>query len=429
MPLIDHLAAFLGRLSPIQTAWIAYSGGVDSTVLLHAASRLQNGLDLRAVHVNHHLHAEAGRWAGHCESVCKQWAVPLTVRAVDARAAAGQSPEAAAREARYEAFRALLQPGEVLLTAQHRDDQGETLLLQLFRGAGPAGLAGMPAVAELGRGRLARPLLDISRDTLLAYAREHRLSWVEDSSNAHPGFSRNYLRHRIWPRLLHHWPGLGRTLARAARLQAGATEVLADCARADLERVADAASGALSVRELGALSPARRNNLLRHWVGRHGARMPSEAVLEQIAAAAAARRDAAPCVTWGGLEVRRYRDRLYLVAPLEPVESGEHRLDADGAVRLPGLDLRLDADRLARLGLNTQNLEWPLYIRFRRGGERIRLPGRAHHHSLKKLLQERAVPPWLRDRLPLVYCGDELIAVLGLEPPVIAAGRSATGNR
>lgn len=416
-----RLEAFLERLPPAGRVLVGFSGGLDSTVLLHALSVLEPRPPLHAIHIDHGLSPGAGRWAAHCEALCRDWDIPLAVRRVEAAAAPGESPEAAARRARYEAFEALVQPGDCLLIAHHRDDQAETVLLQLLRGAGPAGLAAMPALAAFGPGRLGRPLLECSRDELHDYARRHALSWVEDDSNADHGFSRNYLRHRVMPAIAGHWPGCAVTLSRAARVQARAAAVLEEVGAQDCA-AAQTAGGTLSIAGLQHLSLARRANAVRCWLRERGAPVPGEAVLEQILGAAAARGDAAPRVAWQGVELRRYRDGLYLLRPPADEPAPEYRWPHGRPLHIEPLSLTLDRERLQAQGLALERAAGPLTVRFRRGGERLRLPGREHRHSLKKLLQARGVPPWLRDRLPLLYHGDDLIAVLGLEPPLIAAG-------
>jgi tRNA(Ile)-lysidine synthase len=419
--------ALISRDQPVARYWVGFSGGLDSTVLLHAMQRLHLPQALVAVHVNHGLHPDAARWVAHCRRVCHDWNIRLEVVEVDARAAPGESPEAAARQARYGVFQKLLSPGDCLLTAQHEDDQAETLLLQLLRGGGPAGLAAMPPVAGLAAGRLGRPLLAFGREDLHAYAEAESLRWIEDGSNADPGFDRNYLRHRVLPLLKARWPGYAKTLARAARHQAEAAALLAQTAEADLAAARGDDPGALSVARLRAFSGVRRRNIIRHWLKRQAGILPTEAVLDQIGMILTAAPDRRPEVRWANTEVRRYRDGLFVMPSVAVSDPGrEYHWPPGVALPLPELGITLD-----RLELESRGIVLPaaaLRVRFRRGGERIRLPGRGHSHSLKKLLQERGVPPWLRERLPLVYEGEgegeRLVAVLGLQPPIVADGIS-----
>jgi tRNA(Ile)-lysidine synthase len=410
-------AQLLARLNT-QTAsacWVAYSGGMDSHVLLHALTRQRQdlALPLGAVHVNHGLHAHSAAWAEHCRAVCADLGVEFVLLAGDARPAPGESPEAAARALRYGLLGDWLPPGALLLSAHHQDDQAETLLLQLLRGAGPKGLSAMPARAVLGQGSLLRPLLDYGRAELLAYAEREGLAWIEDPSNADTRLDRNFLRQRLLPELKARWPAASAVLARSAELCAEAAELQDLVAAQDRLGMPGTRHGTLSVVALQRLPEARQRNLLRHWLQAAGFSLPSRSVLGRILAEVlAARPDAEPCVHWPGAEVRRYRDDLYVMAPLQPVVV-EPGLDwAPGQVLvLPGGVLSAEAvtGEGMRLVAGTR-----LQVRFRQGGEQLRLPGRDHRNALKQLLQERGVPPWERERLPLLYRGEELAAVADL---------------
>lgn len=420
----SQLATALARIcrdKPAARYWIGFSGGLDSTVLLHAMWSLRPPQALAAVHINHGLHPDAPQWAAHCRQVCRDRDVRLEVIEVDARAGRGESPEAAARQARYAAFRNLLEPGDYLLTAQHEDDQAETLLLQLLRGGGPAGLAAMPPVTGLAAGWHGRPLLAFSRAALGIYAEAEGLQWIEDGSNTDPGFDRNYLRHHVLPHLRSRWPGHAKTLARAARHQAAAAALLVETAEADFAAVRGDYPGTLSISRLREFSEIRRRNVIRHWLKRQALGLPTEAVLEQIGALLTAAPDRCPEVRWGNTEVRRYRDGLFFLQSMDVPDPGrEYHWPPGTALSLPELGLTLDRRELESRGVVLPAAA--LRVRFRRGGERIRLLGRRHSHSLKKLLQECGVPPWLRERLPLVYEGERLVAVLGLQPAIAADG-------
>lgn len=403
------------------TYWVAFSGGLDSQVLLHALAGLRADLPgrLGAIHVNHNLQAAAADWANRCRGFCQVQGIEYRELAVRARAQAGESPEAAARQARYRAFSDELVSGEVLLTAHHQDDQAETLLLQLLRGAGPKGLAAMPAVSVLGQGRLLRPLLEVGRAQLHAYAERHALQWIEDPSNAQLDFDRNFLRHRILPALRGRWPALGKVLARAAVHQAEAAHLLEDLARLDLARAPGASETengvcTRSIPMLLALSAPRRANLLRYWLHQHGAPVPSTAVLARIDRDVLnAAQDAEPEVHWGGVVVRRYRDRLFLETQpqTEPV-ADLYPWSAEQAVAIAGGVL--SPVRGVGKGVAVRHLAGrTLRVAFRRGGERLQPAGRREHHSLKHLFQDAGVPPWERARVPLLYLDDILIAVAG----------------
>ncbi|MEN8106478.1 MAG: tRNA lysidine(34) synthetase TilS [Pseudomonadota bacterium] len=409
--------------------WVAYSGGVDSHVLLHALTALRDSLAAApgAVHVNHGLQAAAGKWQEHCRSVCRALAVPLVELQVDGRAVGGESPEAAARQARYSALQDWLPDGHCLLTAQHQDDQAETLLLQLLRGSGVKGLAAMPAASTFGAGHLLRPLLAVRRVDLLAYAQQHGLQWVEDPSNTDTGLDRNFLRHRILPVLRERWPATSETLARSAAHCAEAATLLGQLADSDINDVCHEQMACLSIPALQQLTPARQRNVLRSWLVQHSGGAPSAAVLSRISNdILGSRADAEPCVRFAAQEVRRYRDRLYLQRQA-PVHNPAMVLDWDlrGPLLLPAAGGSLTASRESGNGIRLAAINRQVRVSYRRGGERCRPAGRQHHHSLKKLFQERGVPPWERQRIPLIYVDDRLAAVAGhwvCEPFSAAAG-------
>lgn len=403
--------------APSGAGWaVAYSGGHDSTVLLHAMTALRPRLGparLRALHVDHGLAAESGDWARACRETCTRLGVACEVMVVDAGAASGESPEAAAREARYAALAGALLPGEVLLTAHHADDQLETVFLQLLRGAGVAGLAAMPRDVALGPGRHRRPLLDFTRAELACWAEEQGLRFVDDPANREPRYARSYFRQRVLPRLLAYWPAAASSVARTAELCAETARLLAEVGRADADACRDA--DGLAVAALAALSPERQRNAVRHEALRLGLPLPdrrrTEELLRQAMAAAP---DATPLVRWPGAAAFRHRGRLRLVAgsALEVPEGEREWPDP-----LRPLDLGAGLGRLSLEwtmlgGLDPQALgELPWRVAWRSGGERIRLPGGRHRRPLKKLLNEAGVASWLRSRIPLVEIGGSLAAV------------------
>lgn len=407
-------AALATRLEPYRHCrrwWVAYSGGLDSRVLLELCWRLarQSGWPpLAAIHVNHQLNPAADAWADHCRDTCERLGLPLTIVRADVQPS-GEGIEAAARQARYRAFETLLAGDELLLQAHHADDQAETVLLRLLRGAAPSQLAAIPARRSLARGELFRPLLKCTRDELAAYARSNALQWIEDASNADERFDRNYLRHSVTPRLARRWPRYRAALAQVASQAADMAGLLAELATVDL---ASCVSGEqLMVSACQALSPTRRDNLLRFWLDQRRLPAPSAPQLQQMRAMLDARPDAEPVVGWKGVEVRRFRDRLYAMAPLPELEAWRSRAwDPATPIDLPGSG-QLIAVATRGAGLR-QGLA--LEVRPRQGGERCRPLGRKHSQTLRRLLQERGVPPWWRNRLPLVYSGDDLAAVADL---------------
>lgn len=402
---------------PVPSGWlVAYSGGLDSSVLLCAMARLRARLaqPLRAVHIHHGLLPHADAWTRHCQAVCERLAVPLEVVRLELEVPPGESLEAVARAARYRAIAGLLRPGEMLLTAQHRDDQAETFLLQALRGAGIDGLAGMPRCRPWHAGWQARPLLDFPRVALRAWAEEQGIEWIDDPSNRDRRFDRNHLRHAVMPMLRERWPGAGQTLARSAGHLAEGLAVLREVAQADLDRCR--AGRALRLDCLAGLSPGRRALLLRAWIREQGHALPDQrrmrTIASQIQEAAA---DRSPRIDWGDVSLRRYRDRLYLTPnPLpEPPESGLAWPDAS-PLRLPSGcgELRLEE---AATGLPVRYWhEGRVRVRWPAAGLRCRLPGRSGSRSLKKLCQEAGIPPWQRPYLPLIHVDQRLVAIGGL---------------
>ncbi len=402
-------------------AWrIAFSGGLDSTVLLHLLARLRDRHALppiSAIHVHHGLQAVADAWVGHCRAQCAALGVPLEVRHV--RVAGGASVERAAREARYAVFAELLGEGELLLLAQHRDDQAETLLLRLLRGAGVRGLAAMPASRPLAAGVLLRPLLGIGRAELEAWARVQQLQWVEDPSNTDITLARNFLRREILPRLSSHWPAASAVLARDAEQLAEADGLLGELAALDLQAADTPAQPdwlclpSLELASLQALSAARQRNALRHWL-RPLTLLPERehwAGWVDLRDAGAA---AAPLWRLAGGELQRHGGRLWWL-------SGAWLQVPEGRVvdwRDPAQPLELPGN--GRVWLEGRAPALPLQVRYRQGGEVLELLGRGHR-DLKRLLQESGLPPFVRGRLPLLYAGGQLLALANLPQLKLAA--------
>ncbi len=408
----ERLAAALDGLDP---GWrgaklcVAVSGGLDSAVLLHALALLapKAGAALRAFHVDHGLQPSAPEWARACADSCRGLGIPFATAALALAPRKGESVEAAAREARYAALAGALADGERVLTAHHRDDQLETVLIQLLRGSGLAGLAAMPARAALGGGWLLRPLLGFDRAELAAYAHGHGLAWHEDPMNAGLRFDRAWLRQRVLPALRERWPAAAATVARSSRHVAEAARLLEEVAVADAAGVLEA--GRLSIAGLARLSRERQSNLLRWWLRSRGLGAPPAARLGRgFEDLLAARPDRAPCLAWEGGEIRRYRGRLYALAGLPKPQ-------ADGVRSAAAWDLGAGLGCLRLVagshgGLCATRAASP-ELRFRAGGEHLKPhPGRPRKR-LKDLCQEAGVVPWMRNRLPLVYVGAKLAAV------------------
>jgi tRNA(Ile)-lysidine synthase len=414
--LLQRLAELEGRASPPKRFLIALSGGLDSTVLAHmlATTRQRHGKSLTVIHVDHRIQPDSQSWAGHCERFAQELELEFVCEVVRVAADGGDGPEAAARAARYAALETHVAAGDWLLSAHHEDDQAETLLLNLLRGSGPAGLAGMQAMRRFADGWLTRPLLGVSRDELVAYANREELNWIDDTSNEDSGFDRNFLRNEVLTILKTRWPHAGARLARSAALARDASNLLADLADLDI----DASGGAcnkLPVESLVDLSPSRQKNLLRRAAQVSGLPAPAavhlQAIVEQLLPA---REDAEPVVSWPGGEARRYRNTLFLQPTFRAAsfESGTS-FDAGGVPVGPGLGT-LTLGPGDGPGLSEAILSQGLCVRRREGGEEIKPVDQVHTRKLKKLLHEAGVRAWLRDQLPLVYSGDKLVAVADL---------------
>lgn len=385
---------------------VAFSGGMDSTALLHAlaGNNAVQAHGLRALHVHHGLSADADAWASHCAGVCASWNVPFDAARVQVDLSAGLGIEGAARSARHAAFAHALRPGEYLALAHHLDDQAETFLLRALRGSGVDGLAAMRTVRPFGAGHLWRPWLAVPRDAIAAYARAQELCWIDDPANDETRFDRNFLRHRIIPLLRERWPHAAAVLSRSASLAGAAAAALSVQDRIALDALSAGDRARLDVTGLLALTKEQRARLLRLWVADLGLPpLPSRGVESFEDDLLHARLDGAAAFAWEQACIRRWRHGLY---------AG--RADGPPPIYPASWDgippLRSDqGDELCLEGSNC--LSEPVLVGLRIGGERIRLPGREHRHALKNVLQDLGIPPWIRPRLPLLYAADgELLA-------------------
>ncbi len=394
---------------------VGLSGGLDSTVLLHAlAQRRADFESLRALHVHHGLLPEADGWSEHCQRLCADLAVELRVHNVSVDRDSGQGLEAAARDARHGAFATELREGESLVLAHHRDDQAETVLLRLLRGSGSGGLAAMRSERFIGAHALLRPLLGLGRAELQEYALSHALSWCEDPSNADTGPDRNFLRHRVLPLLAQRWPQAGSALARSANLLEEDDVLLDAEAARRLDALVQDEETSLDASGLLLLEPAWRARVLRLWLERLGLPpLVADAPAIISRQVLGAEPDRVALYRWSGAELKRWRGCL--VASLEDAQSDAEvslRWDGMAALAFPrGGQLEfLRPDATPAISLDEGGFG-DCRVASRVGGERIRLPGRNHHHLLKHLLQEAQVPPWERQRIPLLFAGDgELLA-------------------
>lgn len=416
-----QIAPFRGRV-----LWIGFSGGIDSHVLLHALSRLRldDAFTLRPVHIDHGLHEASGDWADHCQSVCSDLGMECAVVSIDVSEEGGDGPEAAARRARYRALATLIGSNELLLTAHHAQDQAETILMHLLKGAGTAGLRGMRRERPFGAGVLLRPLLGVSPDQIQDYASTHGLEWIEDPSNRGLRHDRNFVRHRLWPLMQERWPGMLKTLVRAGRHAEATQSILDGLADDDLEQLTEVPgpmehftiARRLAINPLRRIDQRRQANALRRWIATAGVRLPNESRLLEIIHQLVNRNGSSGIVAWDEVEVRKYRDALYLLhLPLEvPRDELPWRLGEP--IRLPGDFGDLMAEPATGEGVSVRAIgRGDAAIRWRRGGERLRLGTSNHQHqALKKILQAEKVPPWVRERLPLVCLNGEVVCVPGV---------------
>jgi tRNA(Ile)-lysidine synthase len=415
----ERVADSLCQLVPAQcSVKLGLSGGVDSVVLLHLLCSLapRYSWQISALHVHHGISPNADAWAEFCAGLCANYKVPLLIEYVDISQLRNEHGiEAAARKLRHAAF--AQQDCDFIALAHHADDQVETLLLQLLRGAGIKGVAAMPLLKP-GTSQTAatlRPLLDVHRSELLKYAQQHHLKWVEDESNADDYYPRNFLRNQLLPMLEEKFPAYRDTLSRSARHFAEAGELLDELAQQDTN---DWTSGApLEIASLRALSLTRAKNLLRYFLHVSGAPMPQTLQLDDMLhQLLTVREDSAVCVEFGGWQVRYYQNKVYVLR--EPGDFDPTlKLDWLGEAELlwPASNTNLIFLQTLGQGVSLKKLQQArVTLRLRSGGESLRPHAEAATRSLKNLLQEYRIPPWLRERLPLLYCGEELVSVIGV---------------
>ncbi len=433
-PLLARVSAILGRHVRRGDRLVAgLSGGIDSVVLLDLLQRAAKkiGFELAALHVNHQINPAAAAWARFCRAYCRRLGVALTV--VKVKVPREASLEAAARRARYAAFATL--PADFVALAHNLDDQAETVLLQLLRGAGVKGASAMPVLRGDGRGEtgeeqnrfqparlpphslpltpsILRPVLDIPRSEIEVYAKSRKLKWIEDDSNADTGFDRNFVRHRLMPVIAQRYPAYRQTLARASRNFADAARLLDDLASMDARIDAQR----LKIAPLRALTAVRAKNTLRFFLATRGVTMPNEARLAECARQLQQPRAGRLVIDLGAHELRGFGGELQVVAKVLPVPHELTRTWNGGArMPVPELGATLIMKKCRGAGISVEKLKSaPVTIRLRRGGERLRPDARRPRRSLKNLMQEAHLAPWLRERLPLLFCGDALVYVPGI---------------
>ncbi len=396
------LARLPGRFPDAKRWLIAYSGGLDSQVLLTAAAEVLPHAQLLAVHVHHGLQAAGDDWAASCQHHSSELNIDFQL----CRVAPQSSSEAAARDARYQAFATLMQPGDVLLMAHHANDQAETLLYRLIRGAGVAGLSAMPVERPLGQGKLVRPFLSLSRSVLESWARQRELDWVEDPSNAYQQYARNYLRHQVMPVITQRWPGAVTQFVETAGYMAEARELLDVLAEQDAVSCLESPE-VLQLPPLFQLSETRQNNLLRYWLRSHQCVLGTESLHQLRRQFLQGKGNPERLLQLQpDLHLRTYRERLFLWRPSvlsTCLTAGPLTLQPGSAISLAGGVLRIDGDAPGQNGI--------MQLKYRQGGEQLHPAGRGVGVSLSKLFQEVGVPPWLRDSWPLL-CDDKGILVV-----------------
>jgi len=363
---------------------IALSGGIDSVVLLHFLNSHYPG-NIRAIHINHNLSKHSKDWSLFCKELCHKQDIEF--KSIDINIKTSSNVEENARKKRYNSLKSELSKNEVLCTAHHQEDQSETFLLQLFRGSGVAGLASMPKMKSFADTFLYRPFLNISKQLIVDYATKNNLDWVEDDSNINLNFKRNLLRLEFIPKLESGFEGVIKNISRSAYHQSEALKLINDLAKIDIEKFNLVINHKIQVLSLIQLPERRVANVLRYYIAQRGFLMPSNKVLTELISVLRAKDDAKVILKWHLYEVRRYDNELYFFDG-EPDRSNE------------------DCPLFNKLKDQTN-----FTIRFRQDGQRVRLKGKKHSSSLKKILQSANIPPWERDKLRMYYINDTLVGM------------------
>lgn len=404
--------AILDHIKNRQSLLVAYSGGVDSTVLLHALTQLKQqqrpDLQLSAIYIHHGLSQNADSWARHCQQQCQIWQVPLIIEKVQLDPMAGNI-EQQARNARYQAIYRHLKSDQMLCTAQHLDDQCETFLLALKRGSGPAGLSAMPVESN----RHLRPLLTISRQQIEAYANRHQLTWIEDESNQDDHYDRNFLRLKVLPLINQRWPQFSQMVARSASLCQQQEALINELLDNDFHQLLTT-QGQLRLSPLINYSEYKRNAILRMWFRQQGVMMPSQKQLALIwQTVVEAKEDANPKFVLHNKQIRRYQNQLYLLPLYDDTEHLVINWDLTSPLVLPDNIGQLQSHYQHDLNCRLPQADEAVTVRFHAQG-RLQIVNRQGSRAIKKIWQEHQIPPWMRTRTPLIYYNEQLICAVGV---------------
>lgn len=415
--MFTHFLEQLKNLTTHRKFCIALSGGLDSRVLLHLFSTAQQedpALNIRAIHIHHGLSKFADKWSSFCQKICESCDIPFTEFKVTINKEPQRSLEEMARQKRYEIFREVLQVDEALVTAHHQNDQAETLLLQLFRGAGLKGLSAMPSRMHFGQGQLLRPLLRCARKELYQYANENKLQWINDESNEDKSFDRNFVRHELLPIIIERWPEVVATISRTAEHCSEANHYIDKTIAEYFKNAFNPTTQSLFVPALLQLDDLTQRYVIRYWLSYLKFLPPSTLKMREIQRTMLlCRYDATSFIQWNSVELRRYANEIYAMKPLQKHDSLQIiKWDLKKDLHLSNAVGFISIQDLIRQGLVIDDLN-NVTIRFRQGGEKCRIKNRKFTHSLKKLFQEWRVPPWQRDRIPLLYSDNTLKAIVG----------------
>ncbi len=407
--MLTELLAHSNLLTQAKKIWVGFSGGIDSSVLLHVLINIPElASKIQVIHVNHQLQEAAVDFEKHCLDQCERWGVPLKVLFLNQKKLPGESLEAYARAGRYELFQSCLESGDILVTAHHQEDQVETFLIQLIRGAGVDGLSAMPTLSVLGQGYLYRPWLSISKQAIKNYAQQHELIWIDDPSNSEIKLERNFWRAEVLPKLTQRHPGLFKTMARSARNCAAASELLENFAEKLLEEINGERQKPLPLKLFKTKSINQQILILRYWLKSFDLIL-SEAQSEVLRTQER--------LQIGLTDIRVFQNHLYVIdqSLQKTGDSWEIFWDGQGVLKLPNWPEAITQKSLKAIGIPVGKLDWScVSFRNRRKNiaEKVLFPGLTHHRSLKNLFQEKEIPPWLRDSVPLMCQKGQIIAIV-----------------